>query len=266
VCSSDLLAAVVILPVARAQMGQSQGMGMGQPSGMGQPQQGQAAPPAQTAPAAADPAEDAACKKATGKSTDPKQVVADSNEYLKKYSSGRCAGMVYAQLASAYFQQGDPDKAGAAAQKALAINANDPNALPVMAMVSANQITGGPGSAAKIKQTEDFANQGINVLNALTKSSPDMSDADFTSHRDAKLAMCHSAMGLAYLFESKGSLALQHLTMATKLENPPEPMDMYLLAVAYDATGQFGQAVTAFESACPRLTGEMQQRCISLLA
>jgi Flp pilus assembly protein TadD len=262
------LAAVVILPVAHAQMGQQQGMGQSSGMGQSQAQQGQqAAPPAQ-APAAApmDPAEDAACKKAMAKSTDTKQVAADSNEYLKKYPSGRCAGKVYAQLAMAYFIEGEGDKAGAAAQKALQINANDPDALPVMAIFTAHQISGGPGSAPKIKQTEDFANQGIQLLNGLTKPSPDITDADFATQRDAKLSMCHSALGLAYLFEGKGALAVQHLSMATKLTTPPDSMDMYLLAVAYDSTGQFGQAVTTFEAACPKLTGEMQQRCVGLLA
>jgi Tfp pilus assembly protein PilF len=263
------LAAVVVMPVEQAQMGQSQGTGMAKGQGTTQgmaPPPAQTAAPTQTPPPAVDPAEEAACKKAMSKSTDAKQVIADSNEYLKKYATGRCAGRVHSQLAMANLQQGDGDKAGAEAQKALAADPNDPNALPVMAIVSAHQITGGPGSAPKIKQAEDYANQGINVLNALTNSSPDISEADFTTQRDAKLAMCHSALGLAYLFEQKGPLAVQHLTMATKLENPSEPMDMYLLAVAFDATNQFSQAVTEFEAACPKLPTEMQQRCSGLLA
>jgi hypothetical protein len=263
------LAAVVILPVARAQMGQGMGTGMGSSMGTHPSQAGpppvQNPPAAQTPPAAVDPAEDAACKKVMGKSTDPKQVATDSNDYLKKYPTGRCAGKVYAQLSMAYFQQGDGDKAGAAAQKSLQINANDPDALPVMAMVSAQKIQPGPGLAQKIQQSENYANQGINLLNALTKP-PDVTDVDFTTQRDAKLAMCHSALGLAYLWENKGPLAVQHLTMATKLENPPEALDMYLLAVALDSTGQFAQSVADYEFACPKLTGEVQQRCIGLLA
>jgi hypothetical protein len=67
------------------------------------------------------------------------------------------------------------------------------------------------------------------------------------------------------LHESKGPLAVQHLVEATKLENPPDASDMYLLAVAYDSTGQNALAISTSEAACPKLSGPMQQRCIDFL-
>jgi Tfp pilus assembly protein PilF len=260
-----LTAAVSISPVARAQMGQ-QGMGS---QGMGQAQQQQQTPPpaAQTPPATpppVDPAEEAAYKLASVRTTDGKQIVTASNDFLKKYPNSRYAGLVYAQLAMAYLQQGEGDKAGAAAQKALQINPNSPDALPVMAMVSSHQISGGPGSAQRIQATENYARQGISLLNALQKPA-DVSDVDFTTQRNEKLAMCHSAMGLAYLNEGKNTLAVQELAEATKLENPPDALDMYLLGVAYDGTNQASQAVTTLEAACPKLQGEMQARCNDFL-
>jgi tetratricopeptide (TPR) repeat protein len=271
-----LAAAIVISPAARAQMGQQQqgmGQGMGsQSQTMGttpqqsQGQQGTQATPPQTPPATQPPAsaeEEAAYKKVAA-SSDPKQLIADATDFLKKFPASRYNASVYAQLSMAYFLQGDGDKAGAAAQKALQLNPTSPDALPVMAMVTSHQIPGGPGSAPKIQATENYANQGIQQLNALTKPA-EISDADFTAQRNVKLAMCHSALGLAYLHEGKGSMAVQHLLEATKLETPPDAMDTYLLAVAYDATNQFGLAVTSFEAACPKLQGEMQQRCNDLL-
>ncbi len=262
-----LAAVVVISPVARAQMGQQQ-QGMGS-SGMAQAQQQQQTPPpaAQTPPATpppVDPAEEAACKKVTGKSTDAKQTISDSNDFLKKYPSSRCAGSVYAQLAMAYLQEGKGDEAGAAAQKALQLNPNNADALPVMALVSSHQIPSGLGAAQKIQATENYARQGISLLNALQKPA-EVSDVDFTTQRNEKLAMCHSAMGLAYLNEGKNMLAVQELAEATKLETPPDAMDMYLLAVAYDGTNQSSQAATTLEAACPKLQGEMQARCNDLL-
>ncbi len=263
-----LAALVALSPAVRAQMGQQ---GMGQ-QGMGQSQQqqgqGQQNPPA-TAPTPppttppVDPAEVAAFKK-LALSTDAKQVVSDSNDFLKKYPTSRFAAVVYAQLAMAYLQQGDGDKAGDAAQKALQLNPNSPDALPVMAIVSSHQIPGGPGSGPKIQATENYARQGILQLNALTKP-PDVTDAAFNTQRDERLAMCHSAMGLAYLNEGKAALAVQELVEATKLESTPDSLDMYLLAVAYDGTGQFAQAVATFEAACPKMQAEMQQRCNDLL-
>lgn len=259
-----LTAAVSISPVARAQMGQ-QGMGS---QGMGQAQQQQQTPPpaAQTPPATpppVDPAEEAAYKLASVRTTDGKQIVTASNDFLKKYPNSRYAGLVYAQLAMAYLQQGEGDKAGAAAQKALQINQDSPDALPVMAMVTAHLITGARDTQ-RIQQTETYANHGIQLLNALQKG-PDVTDVDFTTQRNERLALCHGALGLAYLHESKGPLAVQHLVEATKLENPPDASDMYLLAVAYDSTGQNALAISTSEAACPKLSGPMQQRCIDFL-
>jgi Tfp pilus assembly protein PilF len=264
-----LAAAIVISPVARAQMGQQ---GMGQSQGMGQPQQqGQGqqgtqgtaqTPPATQPPASAE--EEAAYKKVAA-SADAKQLVTDATDFLKKFPSSRYSAQVYAQLAMAYLQEGEGDKAGSAAQKSIQLNPNGPDAYPVIAMVSSHQIPGGPGSGPKIQATENYARQGISLLNAVTKP-PEISDADFTTQRNVKLAMCHSAMGLAYLFENKGTMAVQEMAEAVKLETPPEPMDMYLLGVAYQSTGQHVQSVASLESACPKLTGEMQQRCVGLLA
>jgi Tfp pilus assembly protein PilF len=272
-----LAAAIAISPVAQAQMGQqgmgSQGMGsqgMSQPQQQGMGQQGTGTqgtqgtaqtPPATQPPASAE--EEAAYKKVSS-SVDAKQVVTDATDFLKKFPSSRYASLVYAQLAMAYLQQGEGDKAGSAAQKSIQLNPNGPDAYPVIAMVSSHQIPDGPGAAQKIKATEDYANQGIQLLNALQKP-PEVCDLDFTTKRNEKLAMCHSALGLAYLHEGKGGMAVQHLLEATKLEAPPDAMDMYLLAVAYDATGQFGPAASSFEAACPKFQGDMQQRCNDLL-
>ncbi len=256
------LAAIVILPVARAQTGSS-GMGQGRQSGPPPPQ---TPPTAATPTGAADAAEEAAFKKLVADVSDPKLLVPDSKDFLKKYPNSRYASQVYAQLAGAYVQQGDAPSAGAAARKAVELNPNSPDALPILALVSSHEITEtGQVSVPKIKATEDYARQGIQLLNTLQKP-PDATDADFSMRRDQKLAMCHSAMGLAYLYESKGTQAVQELSAAVKLETPPEPQDMYLYAVALDAVGQDGPAITQLEGACPKLSGEMQQRCISFMA
>jgi tetratricopeptide (TPR) repeat protein len=270
-----LAAAIVISPVARAQMGQQQ-QGMGQGMGsqtqtmgttpqQGQGQQGTQATPPQTPPATQPPAsaEEEAAYKDFSASTDSKQIVTKATDFVKKYPSSRYASLVYATLAMAYLQEGDGPKAGAAAQKSIQLNPNGPDAYPVLAMVTSHEIPG--GTSPKVQATENYARQGISLLNALTKPA-EISDADFTAKRNEKLAMCHSAMGLAYLFENKATMAVQELEEAIKLETPPDSMDQYLMGVAYQATGKHAQAVASLTPACPKLQGEVQQRCIGLLA
>jgi Tfp pilus assembly protein PilF len=268
-----LAAAIVISPAARAQMGQQQqgmGQGMGsQSQTMGttpqQGQQGTQATPPQTPPATQPPAsaEEEAAYKEFSASTDSKQIVSKATDFVKKYPSSRYASLVYATLAMAYVQEGDGAKAGAAAQKSIQLNPNGPDAYPVLAFVTSHDIDG--PSSPKIQATENYARQGISLLNSLTKPA-EISDADFTAKRNEKLAMCHSAMGLAYLHENKATMAVQEFEEAIKLEAPPDSMDQYLMGVAYQATGKHAQAVASFSSACPKLQGELQQRCIGMLA
>jgi Flp pilus assembly protein TadD len=256
-----LTALISISPVARGQMGQQ---GMGQQSGMGggmshstqtgqQSTQGtqQTPPPqAQTPPAAlppVDPVEEADYKKVTGKHSDPKVMVADATDFLTKYPKSRYNSIVYAQLANAYLQLGDPDKTGSAAQKAVDLNPDNPDAVSLLAYVFLRGTKAGPVTMERVRVTEALARHGIQLLNALQKP-PEVSDADFDTARKEKLSMCHSAMGYAYLNESKNQEAAQELVEAIHLSSSPDPVDQFLLGVAYESSKQYAQALTAYEA------------------
>jgi tetratricopeptide (TPR) repeat protein len=248
--------AVCISPVARGQMGQQQGMSHQQ--GMGQQTQGQAQNPpgqgqnqTQTPPATpppVNPQEEADYKKLSGdKSTDYKATVAETNDFLKKYPDSRYNSMVYYKQASAYLQLGDAKMAGGAAQKSYDLNPNNVDVLPLMAYLIARQIGEGPGAAQKTKAAEDYAHKAIQMLNNLQKQ-PDISDADFEAQRKEKLSMAQSALGLAYLNENKAAEAAQALAEAIHLSAVPDPVDQFLLGVAYENTQKYTQALAAYES------------------
>jgi tetratricopeptide (TPR) repeat protein len=253
-----LATAVCLSPVARGQMGQQQGMGqqqtMSHQQSTGQQTQGQTPPgqpQAQTAPATpppVNPQEEADYKKLSAdKSTDWKAIVTQTNDFLKKYPDSRYNSMVYYKQASAYLQLGDAKMAGGAAQKSYDLNPDNVDVLPLMAYLIARQIGEGPGAAQKTKAAEDYAHKAIQMLNNLQKQ-PDMSDADFEAQRKEKLSMAQSALGLAYLNENKAMEAAQALSEAIHLSAVPDPVDEYLLGVAYDNTQKYSQAVTAYEA------------------
>jgi tetratricopeptide (TPR) repeat protein len=254
-----LAAAVVFSPVARGQMGQqdtsprTQGMGgmapnlvVGQQSTQGAAQS--QTPPGQTAtPPPVDPAEEAAFKAISTKADDPKKVIADTKDFLTKYPNSRYNSMVYYRQASAYLQLQDAKDAGVAAQKSIDLNRANADALPLIAYLIARQIDNGPNAQKEIQAAEQYAHDAIQLLNALQKPA-DMSDADFEAQRKEKLSMAHSALGLAYLNEGKNAEGAQALAEAIRLSATPDPVDQYLLGVAYENTKQYSQAVTAYEA------------------
>jgi len=227
----------------------------------GQPPPGQPATPAQPAAPPVDPAEEAAYKDfGAAKPDDPNAMIKLGEAFITKYPNSHYLGTVYAQLTVAYMNAGDENKMNAAGDKALEITPNNVDVLPVMAMATSRRLN--PGDAdypAKLRKTQTFANQGIQSLNSLQKPAA-MTDEQFARARDEKLAMCHSALGLADLDQNKPVEATQEFTEALKLEATPDPVDQYLLGMTLMQQNQFAQAQTAFES-CAKPGSAMSDRC-----
>ena len=236
----------------------SSGMGGQQPPPQQTPPtQGQATPPATPPPV--DPAEEAAFKKlAKVDNADANAVSNQATTFLNKYPSSKYAAQVYAQLAGAYMQLDQADKALVAGMKSLELSHNtNVDALAVMAVVTSRRFDPKkPTAAADLAATEGYGRQGIQLLTALVKPA-DADEATFTKTKNQRLAMCYSGLGLALLNEGKYAEAAQNFGEATKLENPPEPVDLYLLASALFDSKQFTQAVVAYND-CVKEAGQMQ--------
>lgn len=226
-------------------------------------QAGQQTPPA-TPPAAPkiDPVEEAAYKKLTTAPTlDPKAAAQQGEDFLKKYPTSVYAGRVDGLLAGAYMQLNDPAKAQAAGLKSIADNPNNVDALAVLAVVMSrsNMDASQPGAAQRLQDAEKYARTGIDQLTALQKP-PEQTEADFNKLRDSKLAMCYSGLGLVEYSQNKSAEAALQFAEAVKRENPPEPVDQYLLGMALMDNKQYTGAVSAFQD-CLKDPGPMQQRC-----
>jgi tetratricopeptide (TPR) repeat protein len=263
------LAIFVVLPASarissfapQGQQGQQQ---QGQQGQQGQAQPGQQ--PGQTAaPPPVDPAEEAAYKAFHDvKSSDAKQITTDGEAFLTKYPSSRYNGLVYSRLTTAYMQLGEEDKMFAAGEKALELVPDNVDVLPVMAMTTSRRInTSQIDADQKLRITETYARQGIQILNALQKPA-DLPEADFDKARDEKLAMCHSGLGLVYYDRTKYMEASQEFEEAVKLEGEPDPVDQYLLGNSLMSAKQFTQAITVLED-CAKPGGQMEGPCKKVL-
>lgn len=270
------LASLIVLPAASWAQGMGQqGSGSGMGSGMGSNKQ---APPTtgqqgtQTAPPAAapavDPKEEAAFKAwivATNKSTDPKSVAQAGEDFIKKYPNYHSVDLVYGQLANAYKQLNDPDKAEADALRAIEKNPNSPDGLCVFSVVISRRYNpGDPNATQKFADVEKYSRHGIDVLTTMTKPQ-DQADADFGKIRDAKLSLCYSGLGLVEYKEEKSADAAIQFAEAIKREDPPDSVDQYLLGMSLVDTKQYSGAVSAFQD-CLKDPGQMQKACADQLA
>jgi tetratricopeptide (TPR) repeat protein len=86
-----------------------------------------------------------------------------------------------------------------------------------------------------------------------------LDDAAFTAAKNDNLSMCHSGLGLIDLKLGRAQDAVDELKQSVALSASPDPVDLFVLGHAYEAVGQFDDAVDAFSRCAAE--GPMQDRC-----
>src|SRR5579864_735825 len=178
-----------------AQYGQ-QNQQQQQPKGKSQPTLDQQKPgEGQGGGAAAGPAvskeEDAAYKKVyDSRAADPKQLIAVGEDFLMKYPMSVYAGAVYAELTTAYLNTGQEDKFLTAGNKALEINPDNVDVLPLMAMAIPRRVNAKtPDAPQQLQKALTFGHHGVDLLNSMPKPA-ELDDQTFQKVKNDKLAMC----------------------------------------------------------------------------
>lgn len=229
---------------------QNQGQqNQGQQGQQGQGAQGTTTAPAQPAAPPVDPKEEAAYKQfANIPGNDAKSLVNSGESFIQTYPNSRYNGVVYSRLTNAYMQIGDDKKMFEAGDKALAVIPDNVDVLPALAMAYSRRIDAGAMDAdQKLRKVETYANSGILLLNQLQK--PANAGPEWDRSRDLKLAWCHSALGLADYDRQKYTESVQQFTEAIKLGgSDPDPVDQYLLGMAFVGNKDFTNAVPALDA------------------
>lgn len=264
--ATALLAAAVVLGLAPVAVRAQQGSGQSQQ----QPSQqapkppaapGQAAPTPRPEAPKTNPEEDAAYKAFLQvKRDDSQNIIRLGEEFLKKYPDSATQETVYWRLTTAYQATGQDGKMFVAGEKVLAINPNNVDALSLMAWAMPRRIRPGDLDAdQKLQKAESYAKHAIELL-ATVQKPPDVTDEQFAQAKNEELVSCHSGMGLVDYYRQQYPQMAKELEQATQLTPNPDPVDLYLLAVAYDETKRYAEAVTAFTH-CAQMPGPMQDRC-----
>jgi tetratricopeptide (TPR) repeat protein len=194
---------------------------------------------------------------------DPAHLIEVGESFLAKYPMSIYAGAVYSELASAYLNTNQPDKMVTAGTKAVEINPDNVDVLPLLAWAIPRRITAQtPDAAQQLSKAQDYAKHGIQLLTTMPKPE-EMDDAAFTKAKNEKLAMCHDGIGVAEVKTGKYDDAIAELNQSVELSVTPDPVDFYLLGVANQQTSHFTDSIAAYTKCST--AGPLQAQCKSNL-
>lgn len=190
---------------------------------------------------------------------DPAHLIEVGEAFLIKYPMTVYAGAVYSELASAYLNTNQADKMLSAGTKAVEINPDNVDVLPLLAWAIPRRVNGQtPDAAQQLAKAQDYAKHGIQLLTTMPKPE-EMDDAAFTKAKNEKLAMCHDGIGVAEVKTGKYDAAIAELNQSVELSATPDPVDFYLLGVANQLTSHFTDAIASFTKCST--TGPLQAQC-----
>lgn len=188
------------------------------------------------------------------------QVISLGESFVAKYPNSPYAGAVYGKLTGAYLHQNQVDKMLDAGTKALDLNPDNIDVLPLMAWAIPRRVDSStPNGTQKLQQAANYAHHGIELLSSMPKPAT-MDDATFTKVKNDKLAMCHSGLGTIDAKLGKYDDAMTELNQAVQLESTPDPVDYYLLGLSDEMTNHFTEAITAYTK-CADDPGALQDTC-----
>jgi tetratricopeptide (TPR) repeat protein len=190
---------------------------------------------------------------------DSMKVIELGEGFLAKYPMSLYAGAVYSTLTTAYLNTSQPDKMVTSGQKALEINPDNVDVLPLLAWAIPRRVTAQTADGPQqLTQAEGYAKHAIQLLTTIPKPA-EMDDAAFTKAKNEKLAMCHDGLGVAEVKTAKYDDAIADLNQSVELSATPDPVDFYLLGVSNQATSHFTDAITAFTKCSA--DGPFQAQC-----
>jgi tetratricopeptide (TPR) repeat protein len=250
--SSLAVLAVFLVAAGYAQQPPAKSLGQGTPP---PPKKGQL-PPGVTK-------DEVAAYKAVydARTADDAKIISLGEAFVAKYPMSMYIYGVYAELTNAYLHTGQTDKMFDVGNKALAINPDSIDVLPVLAWAiprSVNSKT--PDGPAQIIKAEGYAHHAIELLNATPK--PDgMDDAAFAAAKNEKLSMCYSGLGTADVKTGKYDTAAMELDQAVTLVPMPDSVDLYLLGLADEMSSHFTKGIAAFTKCAADPNGPMLNAC-----
>ena len=213
----------------------------------------------QKGPGATTPEDDAYQAVYDARSGDPANVVELGEAFIAKYPTSAHELAVYSLLIPAYMGTNQVDKMLDVGGKALQMDPDNVDVLPVLAWAVPRRVNGQtPEGLQQLQKAQAWARHGIELLNALAK--PDgLDEATFDAAKNEKLSMCHDGLGVVDIKTGKYDDAIAEVTQAMQLGNERDPVDYLLLGVAQESTSHFADAIASFTKCATN--GPVQTQC-----
>lgn len=209
-----------------------------------------------------DPQEDAAYNAFHAVSArDSKKKIQLGKQFLEKYPASSHTGAVYDQLVKAYYVSQDWDDFFAASDKAIFINPDDLDVLPLVGWVTPRLYKqGDPDGQKKLDKAEGYDKHAIELLATAIKPAA-LTEVQFADLKSAALSQAHSGLGLIYFQEQKPADAARELQQVTA----PDAEDLFFLGASYEVMDKHAEAAEQFQK-CSVLPGRLQVPCQQNLA
>jgi tetratricopeptide (TPR) repeat protein len=192
---------------------------------------------------------------------EPAHAIELGEAFVLKYPNSVYNVGVYSELTTAYLGANQPEKMIDAGTKALALNPDNIDVLPVLAWAIPRRVnTQTPNGPQLLATAQGYARHAIEVLGTMAKPAG-VDDAAFAKAKNDKLSMCHDGLGVADLKTGKNDDAITELSEAIKLSPSPDPVEYYLLGVADESGNHFTDAIASFNKCVS--DGPMQAQCKS---
>ncbi len=254
-----VLAAALWVPAALAQ---SQSQGQQPPKPPVQPGQtaGQQPPAAEPAAPPVNQAEEDAYKAFfTLPKTDNERAIELGEDFVKKFPESRYREAVYTRMVNAYLGVEKMDMMYTTGEKALELNPSNADVLAVLSWaVPRRWDSQAIDAQAKLTKVEGYGKKAIEVIEAMVKPET-MTEEDFTKAKSDKLSMAHSGLGVINYHRQRFAEMATELETATKLSASPDPVDFYLLGIAYQQSRRWAEAAGAYEKCSD--SGPVMDRC-----
>jgi tetratricopeptide (TPR) repeat protein len=205
----------------------------------------------------ADPQEDGTYKAFHAVSArDTKKKIQLGKQFLEKYPKSSYTGVVYDQMVKAYYLNQDWDDFFAAADKAIAINPDDLDVLPLVGwVIPRNYKEGDPDGKKKLDRAEMYDKTAIRLLATASKPAA-LTEDQFAQLKSSGLSQAHSGLGLIYFREQRPEDAAKELEQTTAAD----ATDWFVLGASYEMLDKHNNAADAFKK-CSVFPGALQATC-----
>jgi tetratricopeptide (TPR) repeat protein len=181
-------------------------------------------------------------------------------DFVQKYPTSHYEESVYSGLVQAYYAKQDWKNFYAAADKALALNADDVGVLTIVGWVIPHVYNpDDPDAQKNLDKAESYEKHAIELLGAMPKPAG-LTDDQFSQAKALGLSQAHSGLGLIYFRRQRLEDSVSELQQATQASASPDQTDYYVLGIDLQTLKRYPEAADAFNR-CSQITGGLQDRC-----